>query len=160
MDTLIHLQRLDLGDNQITKLEGLKTLTELRSLSLGANPITWPEGLSEDSSSEEVVAYCQGNFPPQGPLPRPTMVDETALLRKFKDILIISQEVRKAEVAEYLGLTEKDLFANLVSWGALNLGFKVRGDVIVVDDLDAFVKALDQQFKQWEEGKGSKESKV
>jgi Leucine-rich repeat (LRR) protein len=80
------------------------------------------------------------------------------LLKKFKKILEISQEVKKSEVAEYLGISEKELFAKMVDWGML--GFKIKNDLIVVEDIEEFSAAVDQQFIEWGENEESKIGKV
>jgi Leucine Rich repeats (2 copies)/Leucine Rich Repeat len=72
---------------------------------------------------------------------------DTQLLKKFQEILEMSQKVKKAEVAEYLEITEKELFKKLVSWR--HLGFKLNEEYIVVENLTEFTTALDHQFEDW-----------
>ncbi len=86
------------------------------------------------------------------------VINDADLLRKFKEVLEATQEVKKAEVAEYLGISEKELFAKLVAWR--EFGFKIKGDLIVVENLGAFVAALDQQFATWQNAEAGKVDKV
>jgi hypothetical protein len=74
---------------------------------------------------------------------------DSNLLKKFQKILEISQEVKKSEVAKFLGLSEEDLFAKLIEWGSL--GFKLNKEYIIVENLEDFNAALDEQFIEWEE---------
>jgi hypothetical protein len=74
---------------------------------------------------------------------------DSELLKKFQKILVISQEVKKSEVAKYLGLSEEELFGKLVEWG--NLGFKLNKEYIIVENLAEFNAALDEQFVEWAE---------
>jgi hypothetical protein len=76
-------------------------------------------------------------------------LSDSNLLKKFQKILEISQEVKKSEVAKFLGLSEEDLFAKLVEWGSL--GFKLKKEYIIVENLVEFNAALDEQFIEWEE---------
>ncbi len=46
----------------------------------------------------------------------------------------MSQEVKKADVARYLGVSEEELFSKLVDWSG-TIPFKLRGDTIVVEDV-------------------------
>ena len=75
--------------------------------------------------------------------------DEFELLRKFKDIIEVSREVKKVEIAKYLGITEELLFEKLIRWGK-DMPFKIKGDLIEIDDMNEFVDALDRQFVAWE----------
>ena len=75
--------------------------------------------------------------------------DELELLRKFKDIIEVSREVKKAEIAKYLGITEELLFEKLISWGK-DIPFKIKGDIIEIDNMNDFIDALDRQFGAWE----------
>jgi hypothetical protein len=83
---------------------------------------------------------------------------DSELLKKFQKILVISQKVKKSEVAKYLQLTEEELFVKLVEWG--NLGFKLNEDYIVVENIESFSTALDQQFANWAENESSKDGKL
>jgi Leucine-rich repeat (LRR) protein len=82
---------------------------------------------------------------------------ETELLHKFKDILKISQEVKQSQVAKSLKLSEEELFEFLLKWG--HLGFKLKNDLIVVDDLNSFMSELDAQFAEWGSSEKTKEGK-
>jgi Leucine-rich repeat (LRR) protein len=83
---------------------------------------------------------------------------ESVLLKKFQELLEISQEVKIITVANYLEINEKDLITFLVKWK--NLGFKIKNDLIIVENLMEFTAALDQQFLDWYETESSKEGKV
>lgn len=76
-------------------------------------------------------------------------MDEKALLEKFEEVLAVSQRVRRARVAKYLGITEDGLFPKLIEWGK-TLPFKLDEGVIVVNDQDDFAAALEQEFAKWE----------
>jgi predicted nucleic acid-binding Zn-ribbon protein len=78
---------------------------------------------------------------------------DSNLLKKFKAILEMSREVKILGVAKYLKLTEDELFEKLLTWK--DLGFKIKNELIIVDDLAAFTSALDRQFLDW----GQKEQK-
>ncbi len=85
--------------------------------------------------------------------------NEAYILRKFQNILKMSQRVKIEWVAKSLGLTHEALFEKLIEWGQL-YPFKVDNDMIVVEDLKQFIDALDLQFKRWETGETSKTKKV
>jgi Leucine rich repeat len=74
---------------------------------------------------------------------------DAELLKKFQEILEMSQEVKKADVAKYLQISEDDLFSKLVGWR--HLGFKLKSELIIVENLEEFTAALDQQFVDWGE---------
>ncbi|MHA1729172.1 MAG: hypothetical protein ACTSWY_10625 [Promethearchaeota archaeon] len=80
---------------------------------------------------------------------------ELNLLKKFRDIVNISEEVRKSEVASYLGISETELFEKLVRWGK-KIPFKIKKDTIVIDNMSGFINALDNQFKLWEKKEQTK----
>jgi len=85
--------------------------------------------------------------------------EEKSMLEKFKRIIKISQEVEMEDVAESLKITEEQLFEKLIEWGE-DLPFKIKGDLIVVENLSAFIGALDKQFEVWEERDKTKEGKI
>ena len=85
--------------------------------------------------------------------------DELELLRKFKDIIEVSREVKKTEIAKYLGMSEELLFEKLIRWGK-DMPFKIKGDLIEIDDMNEFVDALDRQFVAWESKENSKIGKI
>jgi len=103
------------------------------------------EGISATFLQTSTKAICEK---PESIEVRPVMGDEP-LLQKFKEVLKASQRVKKAEVADYLGITERELFSKLMMWQ--HLGFKIDGDFIIVENLDSFINALDQQFTEWED---------
>jgi hypothetical protein len=79
------------------------------------------------------------------------MITEKKLLEKFKNILEMAPEVKKDEVATSLGISKAELFENLLKWKK-NLPFVLKGDLIIVHDMNDFKGKLDQQFDSW--GKG------
>ncbi len=76
-------------------------------------------------------------------------IEETEILQRFQKILAISQEVTIERVARSMKISEDELFDYLVEWGDM-FPFKIRGDLIVIDDISAFTSALDLQFQEWE----------
>jgi Leucine rich repeat/Leucine Rich Repeat len=84
--------------------------------------------------------------------------NDAILLKKFKEILIISQEVKIVTVAEYLQISESQLFAKLVGW--VDLGFRIKNDLIIVENLSVFTSALDQQFVEWGEKEAARIGKI
>jgi hypothetical protein len=86
------------------------------------------------------------------------MPSEEALLHKFKEILEMSQEVKQSQVAKSLKLSDDDLFEFLLKWR--HLGFKLKADSIVVEDLNRFISALDGQFAIWSDAESTKNCKV
>jgi hypothetical protein len=81
--------------------------------------------------------------------------DAPILLEKFRQLVNISQRIKKAEVAAVLGLTEIDLIHKLMEWGK-DIPFKIDGDFIVIDSLTGVTDAIDAQFAQWSETGGEK----
>jgi Leucine-rich repeat (LRR) protein len=63
------------------------------------------------------------------------------------------------EVANSLGLSEDELLEKLIEWGE-SLPFKIQDELIVVDNLDGFMDALDQQFASWSDAERSKDGKL
>jgi tetratricopeptide (TPR) repeat protein len=80
------------------------------------------------------------------------------LLKKFQKILNMTQEVKKSEVAKSLGISEEILFEKLVEWS--HLGFKLKNDLIIVEDIFLFTESLDHQFGKWVEKEKTKDGKV
>ncbi|MHA1745622.1 MAG: leucine-rich repeat domain-containing protein [Promethearchaeota archaeon] len=76
------------------------------------------------------------------------MGSESELLKKFRMIMNISQEVSQSQVAKHLELSEGDLFGYLIEWSD-SIPFKIRGDMIVIEDINDFMKKLDSQYNTW-----------
>ena len=76
------------------------------------------------------------------------MDSESELLKKFRMIMNISQEVSQVQVAKHLGISEEDLFGYLIEWSN-TIPFKIRGDMIVIEDINDFMKKLDSQYSTW-----------
>ena len=74
---------------------------------------------------------------------------ESGLLKKFESIMLITNRVKKEEVAKSLGLSLKQFFEYLVKWSE-KISFKIEGDEIVVNNTADFVNQLDYQFRMWE----------
>lgn len=87
--------------------------------------------------------------------------EDIALLEKFKKLLKITQNVKQSRVAKILGLSKEQLLEKLIEWGDF-LPFKIQDDtdLIVVDDLDGFFDALDEQFATWGKQEHAKNGKV
>jgi galactose oxidase-like protein len=84
---------------------------------------------------------------------------EHQLLEKFKAILNMSQKVDVSTVAENLEVSQKVLFTQLFKWNKV-IPFKIDGEKIIVEDLNNFITALDNQFDEWQERDLTKEGKV
>ncbi len=85
--------------------------------------------------------------------------DDSHLLKKFKDIVQVTQKVKISWVAKSLGLNEIELFEKLVVWGK-SLPFKIDDDLLVVEDLKEFVDLLDLQFKIWKGKENNNNGKI
>jgi hypothetical protein len=82
---------------------------------------------------------------------------EWILLQKFREILLISNKVSIQRLITWLNISEKELLDYLLEWK--ELGFKIENDIVIVDDLKNFRKALDEQFSEWQEKESSKHGK-
>ncbi|MHA1518794.1 MAG: leucine-rich repeat domain-containing protein [Promethearchaeota archaeon] len=76
------------------------------------------------------------------------IITENDLLEKFKRIIKMSQEVSQDVVAKFLRLTPDELFGYLVDWVEI-IPFKIKGNLIVVEDINDFMKALDLKYNKW-----------
>jgi hypothetical protein len=83
---------------------------------------------------------------------------EQNLLIKFQEIMKMVNEIKKTEVAELLGISEKDLLHNLFKWKE-RFPFKINGDMLVVDNISEFIGALDNQFNEWKINEEEKDGK-
>ena len=75
-------------------------------------------------------------------------INEKLMLEKFKSILEMAQEVNRDDVALSLGLSKMELFEKLLQWKK-NLPFVIKGDLIIVHDINDFIGKMDQQFDSW-----------
>jgi hypothetical protein len=89
--------------------------------------------------------------PPQI-LPSTRVGKEQTLLGKFKNILDMSHEIEISRVAISLGISEAELFEKLLEWNK-TIPFKIKGNSIVVEDVEEFMRALDEQFQNWKNKK-------
>ncbi len=171
---LTNLRGLYLNANGITKIQGLETLADLRVLQLESNHIAAIEGLHHLAklhkidlafnpvyprvsrlSAQDLVKMSlaqreheqeqwQGQLPEARNLP---VEPSKALLGMIK----IQQRVDVNEAAQLLYMTPGDVRVLLFTLAADE---KVKGhfsgDIfLITSDVDDFVAALDQQFKQW-----------
>jgi Concanavalin A-like lectin/glucanases superfamily len=81
------------------------------------------------------------------------------ILSDFKRVMKLANEIKQSQVAEMLGISEKALSAKLLEWST-QIPFKIKGEMIVVDDISAFMFALDSQFSDWELKEQDKEGKI
>lgn len=58
---------------------------------------------------------------------------EHNLLNKFKGLIKVSRRLEIKKIAQFLNISELDLFPKLVDWSQ-NLNFKLNGDFIIVQD--------------------------
>ena len=84
---------------------------------------------------------------------------DKGLMQKFEKILRASNKVKQAQIAQYLGISEHELFALLISWSEL-LPFKIEDEYVVVEDMQQFTEILEQDFADWEEREHTKDGKV
>ena len=61
-------------------------------------------------------------------------VSEHELLQKLINVFNVTKKVKKSDVANFLGITEEELFKYLISWGQV-LPIKIKEDLIVIKDL-------------------------
>ena len=85
--------------------------------------------------------------------------NEQNQLRKFKEILEITQRVKIHDVAQSLGIEYSDLFEKLLRWKK-DIPFKIDGEMIVVEDISNFVGVLDSEFQSWENNKDLDNNKI
>jgi hypothetical protein len=90
---------------------------------------------------------------------RKKVKEEKIQLKKFKEILEMSQRVKIADIAKSLGMDYNDLFEKLLKWNK-GIPFKIDGEMIVVEDMNTFIGALDQEFQQWENQESTEEGKI
>jgi hypothetical protein len=84
---------------------------------------------------------------------------EKDILEKFQNMLKISQRVPLSSVADTLDLSEKVLFNQLIKWNQ-KIPFKIDDKMIIVEDLNNFLDALDCQFNEWQDRDISKDGKI
>ena len=77
------------------------------------------------------------------------------LLHQFKNIMRISQRIKRRDVAQALCIPEAELLQRLMYWGD-QYPFKIDKDEIIVEDLSKFVSVLDAQFEDWDSLEESK----
>jgi len=80
------------------------------------------------------------------------------LLKKFRSILEITHRVSTSDIATSLGLSKEDLFEYLLLWKK-TIPFKIDGDDILVENVQEFMGALDQEFSAWDEKVENKQGK-
>jgi len=80
-------------------------------------------------------------------------------LEKFKKIITISQEVKISTVARSLQITEDELFEKLLTWGE-KLSFKIKNDLLIIEDLNKFMVELDASFMDWNHEEKIKKEKI
>ena len=95
------------------------------------------------------------------PIPVPVFLEDTEkiLLEKFKSILEISQEVEIARIARSLKISEDVLFEKMLRWNKA-IPFKIRGKMVVVENMGNFMAALDNQFSDWDVKEDHQEGKI
>ncbi len=81
------------------------------------------------------------------------------LLQKFQKIIKITSRIKKSELADALDLSDKDLILKLGEWGE-KFSIKINDDTIIVDDIEKFTAALDQQFAAWGDMEKNKDGKL
>ena len=69
--------------------------------------------------------------------------------------------MRHSQLSEYLGLSKSDLFTHLIEW-ASQFNFKINGDFINMEDgdVDAFLRDLENNFKEWDAKERKKSDKL
>ncbi len=99
------------------------------------------------------------------PVPIPVAVSiqledkEKILLEKFKSILEITQEVEFSRVARSLKISEDNLFDKMLKWKE-TIPFKIRGKMVVVENMGNFMAALDDQFSDWDTNEDRNDGKI
>ncbi|UYP46130.1 hypothetical protein NEF87_002415 [Candidatus Lokiarchaeum ossiferum] len=81
------------------------------------------------------------------------------LLYQFKNVMRISQRIKRNDVARALSIPESELLQRLIQWGD-QYPFKINKDEIIVEDLTKFVSVLDNQFEEWENLEQVKNGKI
>jgi hypothetical protein len=71
---------------------------------------------------------------------------DEASLRQFQKLVVVGQRVPKDEIAQALGLPTGEFMQRLSEWKSC-IPFEVDEEAVVVDDLDAFSKAIDELLK-------------
>lgn len=81
------------------------------------------------------------------------------LLFQFKNIMRISQQIKRNDVARALSIPETELLQRLIQWGD-QYPFKIDKDIIIVEDLSKFVSVLDNQFEEWDKYEQLNDGKI
>ena len=81
------------------------------------------------------------------------------LLYQFKNVMRISQRIKRKDVAQALCIPESELLKRLVYWGD-QYPFKIDKDEIIVEDLSQFVSVLDNQFNEWDKREQAQDGKI
>jgi DNA-directed RNA polymerase specialized sigma subunit len=71
---------------------------------------------------------------------------DKARLQQFQKMVVVGQKVNKDEIAQALGLPTGEFLQKLSEWKEC-IPFDVDEDAVVVDDLNAFSKAIDELLK-------------
>jgi hypothetical protein len=76
--------------------------------------------------------------------------EQKNLLRKIERIMKTSSKIRLDMMREILQLKSSTFNSKILDW-ALDFGFKIDGDYIIIEgaDVDAFISDLDRQFENW-----------
>ncbi len=81
------------------------------------------------------------------------------LFSKFENIVKMTEEIPLTQVAKTLKVDVQNLFDKLIFW--INfIDFKIRGGVLVVNEMNNYISALDEQFDEWMEMEETKEGKI
>ncbi len=90
-----------------------------------------------------------------GKVPQKTEID---LHYTFIEVMEVSSRVKKTEVAELLKVSEEELFTLLIEWK--NLGFKIDGDMIVMNDVKMLKNDVKAQLPLKTDNREEKEKAV
>jgi PKD repeat protein len=118
-----------------------------------SHPIQQPPLLSRGDSQKQKIDEMKQKLKMQ------QIQQEQALLTKFKRVMNLASEIKQSQAAEMLGITEKELTLKLFEWSE-QMPFKIKGEMIVVDDISAFTAALDKQFTEWGIKEQAKDGKI
>ncbi len=167
LEKLTKLQVLELQSNKIKVIQGFENLTELKQLNLWENPVYEMAKkkfgganyfTGEFKKPKLLVKYCQDIAPSIQKIQKDEAkkyvqkkIEEKKMLEKFKEILEMTKEVKRDEVAKSLGISSRELFEKLLKWKK-SLPFILKGNLIIVPDMKDFIGKVDQQFDSWDNG--------
>jgi hypothetical protein len=99
---------------------------------------------TKDGKIEQIHPKINSNLPVQEVFRE----NEQEMITKFSKIMKFSKKIKKSQVADMLGISIIEISALLNRW-VNHFPIEIKGEMIVVNDMAAFITSLDVQFQNW-----------